>query len=88
MPAPEGNKNSTLDKREFANAVRRLAVQEDGKRLRKVVESLYAKAEEGEVQAIKEIADRLDGKPAQQINHAGHDGEALQIVFTNSDSEA
>ncbi len=37
------------------------------KRLRSVAETLIAKAESGDVQAIKEIADRLDGKVAQAI---------------------
>lgn len=86
MPAPIGNKNSTLEKREFANAIRRIAVQEDGKRLRAVVEALFTNAEAGDVQAAKEIGDRLDGKAAQQVNLAGADGEPLHIVFEQKDS--
>ena len=62
----------------FANAVRRMAIQENGKALRKVVETLFSSAGEGDVQAIKEIADRLDGKPAQAI--VGADGGPLEVV--------
>jgi len=76
--APAGNKNSTADKRLFADAVRRLAVQQDGKAIREVVESLFKEAKEGDVQAIKEIGDRLDGKPAQAIT--GADGGPLEIM--------
>lgn len=83
---PPGNTNSSAEKRSFANAVRRAAVQNDGERLRKVVDRLFDNAEAGEVQAIKEIADRLDGKPAQQVNLAGADGEPLHIVFEQKDS--
>lgn len=71
MPAPLGNQNSTLERRAFANAVRRAVVQQDGKALREIVDSLIVKATEGDVQAIKEVADRLDGKPKQQTELSG-----------------
>lgn len=40
---------------------------EDRKRLRRVASALLAKAEEGDVQAIREVADRIDGKVPQGI---------------------
>jgi hypothetical protein len=36
--------------------------------LRRIAAKLVEKAEEGELAAIREIADRLDGKPAQVID--------------------
>lgn len=42
------------------------AAAEDRPTLRAIAASLLAKASEGDVQAIKEVADRLDGKPAQE----------------------
>jgi hypothetical protein len=36
--------------------------------LRRIAAKLVEKAEEGELTAIREIADRLDGKPAQVID--------------------
>ena len=36
--------------------------------LRRIAAKLVEKAEEGELAAIREIADRLDGKPAQMID--------------------
>lgn len=41
------------------------ANQGDVTRLRKLAATLFTLAEEGDVQAIKEIGDRLDGKPHQ-----------------------
>ena len=40
---------------------------EDPKRLRRIACALIAKAEEGDIPAIKEIADRLDGRVPQGI---------------------
>jgi len=40
----------------------------DGKRLRTIAEALLKKAEEGDMQAINVIADRLDGKPHQDTS--------------------
>lgn len=48
--------------------------ENDFKSLRKIARGLLAKGSEGDVAAIKEIADRLDGKVAQP--HAGADGES------------
>jgi|TARA_R110000803_G_scaffold87355_4_gene154017 hypothetical protein len=64
--APLGNKNSTKDKRIWGQIVRKLAVQEDYHKLHKVAEALYDKASEGDISAIKELGDRLDGKALQE----------------------
>ena len=42
------------------------AIGKDGKALRALARKLYAMAMEGDIQAIREIGDRLDGKPVQQ----------------------
>ena len=67
-----GNKNSgrrqtekpfrdmlTLEISETAN---------DKKKLREIARQLVAKAVNGDIQAIKEVADRLDGKPHQSTD--------------------
>ncbi len=54
----------------FANMLRiaiNEAAVEGGTNLRKVAEALVAKGMSGDVQAIKEIADRLDGKVPQAL---------------------
>ena len=65
----------------FRDALR-LAVadaEDNPRKLRKLAEALYDKAETGDVQAIKEIADRLDGKPAQAIIGGDEDDPAIKI---------
>lgn len=61
-----GNKNATKN-RPFAEAINRAIKQDNGKRLRAIAESLLTKAAEGDISAIKEFADRVDGKVIQQI---------------------
>lgn len=51
----------------FDGALKRAIAQDDGKRLREAAEQLLTLAAEGEQWAIKELADRLDGKAAQAI---------------------
>ena len=66
MGRPAGSQNKD---KPFRDALR-LAIAEaadNPRSLRKVAERLIDKAMEGDVQAIKEIGDRLDGKPAQAI---------------------
>lgn len=58
-------------------AALRLEIAEAGgdpKQLRRIAKKLLAKAEEGDVHAIREVADRLDGKVPQAIT--GEDGGA------------
>jgi hypothetical protein len=74
MAAPEGNTNSSLDNRLWGNTIRR-AVAQDPEKLRRIAERLLADAEHGDIQAIKEIGDRLDGKPAQAVAVGNMPGE-------------
>ena len=46
-------------------------IQGDGQRLRSIAEKLLTLAENGDIQALKEVGDRLDGKPAQQVQLSG-----------------
>lgn len=68
MAAELGNNYSSKNNRLVADTLRRIAVQEDGKKLRAMCEAIYDKAASGDVQAAQFIADRLDGKPAQTVN--------------------
>ena len=47
------------------------AAGDDHKALRRVAKALVKKAQEGDIQAIKEVADRLDGKPATNVEGPG-----------------
>lgn len=73
----------------FTNMLR-LALKEaheDGKdRLRAVADQLVSKAVSGDIQAIKEVADRLEGKPAQAIQ-ADINGElTIQVIRLADDT--
>lgn len=76
---PLGNTNSRMDNRLWGNTIRRAVVQGDGEKLRKIADKLVEMAQEGDVQAIKEIGDRLDGKPKQQTELSGPDGGDIPL---------
>lgn len=48
--------------------------------LREVAQALVDKARSGDVQAIKEVADRLDGKVPQGLIGGDEDDNAIKIV--------
>ena len=50
------------------NDALRIALRGDPLRLRRIAEKLAEKAEEGDLAAIREVADRLDGKPTQVVD--------------------
>lgn len=49
------------------------------RRLRNIAEQLVLAAEGGDIQAIKEVADRLDGKPPQAIV-GDDDSDAVRVI--------
>lgn len=62
-----------------AALVRALKIADnDPEQLDNLAQSLINQARAGDLMAIKEIADRLDGKPAQA--HTGEDGGPMQLV--------
>ena len=75
MSAPVGNQNSSKANRLWAETIRRAVVQGDGERLRRIAEKLLDAAEAGDLQAIKELGDRLDGKPAQSVAVGNEEGQ-------------
>ena len=77
--ANKGNKHSSKENRIWGNIIRKLAIQEDYKRLHAMAEKLYEKAAEGDLGAIKEVGDRLDGKAVATTELTGLDGADLPI---------
>jgi hypothetical protein len=66
----------------WADALRLVAFRDDDagrKRLLRIAESCVAAAEAGDMQAIREIGDRLDGKAHQTIE-ASHDVEHRYVA--------
>src|SRR3546814_19677478 len=76
-----GRKPDKLMRDALVLALKREAEGADGKptkRLQAIAEKLVEKAEAGDVQAIREIFDRVDGKPVQAI--AGDPDSPVSII--------
>lgn len=65
--APIGNKNACKGK-VWADALHRAIAQDQGKRVRLAAEKLLDEAARGQQWAIKELGDRLDGRPKQETS--------------------
>jgi hypothetical protein len=84
MAAPLGNQNARKAK-VWEGALRAALAQYEnaeagikpGEALRKIAEVVVGKALVGDKDAVREIGDRLDGKPAQAIT--GADGGPVQL---------
>jgi len=80
---------SNPSRRIWGDVLRRAVLQADGKKLRAIADALIDRAAEGDVSAIKELGDRLDGKVNQGLTLAGDpDGEpinhAIKVTFVRS----
>ena len=79
MAAPKGNLNASKSGT-FQDALRKSIAQDEGKRLRAAAEKLLDLAAEGTPWAVREIADRLDGKAFQSVMLSGD--ENAPLAFT------
>lgn len=75
--APKGNQNAAKARIMSKHLLARI---EERKLWPELMDALLTKALEGDVPAIKEVFDRVDGKATQDINIGGPDGGALQIT--------
>ena len=77
QPGQSGNpEGARIKARRFGAMLERVLTQEDLKpeeqhRLRLAVEKLVQKAADGDIPSMQMLADRLDGKPAQQVQLQG-----------------
>lgn len=78
MAGEIGNDFSNKNNRLWANTLRRAIVQGDGAKLRRIADALIDKAADGDIAAIKELGDRIDGKATQALAVSG-DGEGSPI---------
>ena len=86
--APIGNKNATKNRlwRDALNKrLREYSPGEDSKvehywALQKIADKLIEQALEGDIQAIKEIGDRVDGKAVQAISGDPDNPVAIQRI--------
>ena len=73
-----GNQNAKKGKL-FYDALRIALLQEDRKKLRNITDKLVKAAENGDAWAVKEIMDRMDGKPVQATEISGTDGAPMDL---------
>ncbi len=85
----KGNQNA-LGRGAWSDAIRRSVARAAKSRgehnyliINKLADKLVASAGKGNIQALKELGDRLDGKPAQVIQGPGEDGEFVTQVNIN-----
>lgn len=80
--APLGNQNSIKSNRYFGETIKRMVTQSDGEILRRIAQALIDKASDGDLGAIKEFADRIDGKSMQENKMTGDEDApvVIQIV--------
>lgn len=67
QPGESGNPGGRQKDKPFRDALRMELADADGKALRRIAASLIDAAEAGNTLAIREIADRIDGKVPQAV---------------------
>ena len=91
MPFQKGNKlGGRRRKEQIAYAALIMSLKQDGEdmpKLREIMDRLVTAAVDGERWAIREIFDRLDGKPAQAIEAELEIDPAIQRVENMSEEE-
>jgi hypothetical protein len=84
MGAPVGNNNGSKG-RAWSEAVKRAIRAKYGTEWEEALATLAAKlvdeADKGDLQALKEVGDRIDGKPKQQIEASGEGGGPLLLTW-------
>lgn len=75
--APTGNQNSSKSNRLWGETIKRAVLAQDPEKLRKIADKLIDMAEAGDLAAMKELGDRLDGKAAQSVALTGAEGTDL-----------
>ncbi len=76
-----GNQNAKKG-RLFYESLRIALVQEDRKTLRKITDTLVKAAMDGEPWAVKEVMDRVDGKPVNTTEIGGSDSSPIKMVVS------
>jgi hypothetical protein len=90
--APFGNKNGAKQRLIEQALIREIKQRDlkdgDGETLRKIAAAQIDRALAGEPLGFDRVADRLDGKPAQQVMLQGDAENPLVLKFESPDSSA
>ena len=85
MPAPIGNTNATKG-RIWRDAINRALAKRhpNGRQaaIEELAEKLLSLCEQGELNALKEFGDRVEGKAIQAVELGGPDGNAIEQNLT------
>lgn len=84
MAAPQGNQNAAKAK-VWSAAIQRALDKRGVSRIEALdalAEKLLGKCDEGDLGALKELGDRLDGKPAQAVTLGGDADQPLETRVT------
>lgn len=79
MGAPLGNQNNR--KNQYWSDALRKYITQNPTDLAEAAQALFNKAKEGDINAIREIGDRLEGKAVQRVEGSGDDGEFISKVL-------
>ena len=85
MAAPLGNKNA-IKAKPWSDAINRALLANKGKKLRALADRLIDRALEGDVAALKEVGDRVDGKVPQQLDHGNAPNGPFLLQVTATDA--
>lgn len=85
-----GNPGGQPKNKIWRDAIERAVMRRQGKQDLKGIDDLADKLLEaaalGDIPALKELGDRLDGKPAQAIEHSGFIAQTHEDVLENLDN--
>jgi hypothetical protein len=90
MAAASGNQYAAKAKQWSMALERALELRGRGDRvaaLNELAGVLLNKAAEGDMSALKELGDRLDGKPAQALTLGNGDDGTFRVAITSADAE-
>lgn len=79
-PGSRGQQRAKVFRQALEMEIASLAADENRKGLRRVARKLIELAEEGDIQAIRELADRIDGKVPQAIAGIDEDENLTPVV--------
>ena len=80
QPGQSGNPEGSPKGKPWAGALRRAIAEADRDKLLEIAKTLLDKAAEGDMQAVKELGDRLDGRAPQALTLQG-DEEGGPVRF-------
>lgn len=72
----------------YSEAIKRALLAQDGKKLRAIADKIVAMAMGGDMQAIKELGDRVEGKAIQAIDATVSGNLTVEVVrFADTPAE-